>query len=107
MEHEVIHRSLLLDFDKQRLVVQLPYLSDHVSALTQKHRAPSNVYQVLKVYKFQCRKPELVKDQVRKAHRELVEKGFMNKISEFPDSVISVIQSSLFQHYYCWRAVFK
>ena len=97
-----------MDFEKQRIVVQPPYLSDPVSALTQKHGAPSNVYQALKVYKSQCREPEVIKDQVRKAHSELVGKGFMKKISEFPDSVISVIQSSLFQHYYCcMRAVFK
>ena len=52
-------------------------------------------------------KQENVKEQVRKAHQELVDKGYMQELSSLPQSTQDLIASAPFRHFYPWRAVYK
>ena len=59
------------------------------------------------MYQAQCRKPEGVKEQVRKAHRELVEREYMVPLDQLDPTTQELITSAPFKHYYPWRAVYK
>ena len=48
-----------------------------------------------------------MKEQVRKAHQELVDKGYMQELSSLPQSTQDIIASTPFCHFYPWRAVYK
>ena len=44
---------------------------------------------------------------MRIAHFELVERDFMTKLSDLPDHLQEFIRTADFNHYYCWRVVYK
>ena len=48
-----------------------------------------------------------IKEQVRKAHQELVDKGYMQELSMLPKATQDLIHSAPFLHFYPWRAVYK
>jgi hypothetical protein len=56
----------------------------HHQGLTKKHGGDNNRYQAARIYHAQCKKPEFVKEGVRKAHSNPVAKDFMKPISTFP-----------------------
>ena len=64
------------------MTVTYPFLKEPVEFLSARHHHTDNYQQAVKVYKGQCRKSEVVKEGMRMVHRELVEKGFMVKLSE-------------------------
>jgi hypothetical protein len=49
----------------------------HHQGLTKKHGGDNNRYQAARIYQAQCKKPEFVKEGVRKAHSDLVTKNLM------------------------------
>ena len=106
-EQQVIEKSVHVDMDEAKVWVDLPFIKEPVEYLTKKHGGPNNYNQALKVYQGQCRKRDEVKDQVRKAHGELVEKGFMSQLSDLPEELQDVVKNAPFHHYYPWRAVYK
>ena len=44
---------------------------------------------------------------MRIAHSELVKRDFMTKLSELPEHLQEFIRTADFNHYYCWRVVYK
>ena len=44
---------------------------------------------------------------MRVAHNELVERDFMMKLSGLPGHLQEFIKTADFNHYYCWRVVYK
>ena len=48
-----------------------------------------------------------VKEKVRIAHNELVERDFMTKLSNLLEQLQDFIKTAEFNHYYCWRVVYK
>jgi hypothetical protein len=56
------------------------------------------LYQALRVYKAQCRKPEEVKQQIRVAQKDLQERGFMVPLSSLSISEKNAIASAPFRH---------
>ena len=40
-------------------------------------------------------------------HAELVEQDFMTKLSDLPSHLQEFIKTADFNHYYCWRVVYK
>ena len=87
--------------------MKLPWIRDPVQPLIEKHQDNSNIHQALRVYKTQCTKSQEIKEKVRIAHEELVEQYFMSKLTDLPDQLQEVIKSAEFNHYYCWRVVYK
>ena len=59
------------------------------------------------MYKTQCTKGQEIKEKVRIAHTELVERDFKTKLSELPEHLQEFIRTADFNHYYCWRVVYK
>ena len=106
-EQEIIEKSVTLDLEKKKVIVKLPMLRDPTELLTKKHGGNSNKNQALKVYKSQCKKQPIVKEGVRKVQQELLDRGFMQLMSEFPQDVQKKILEAPFLHYYPWRCVFK
>ena len=106
-EQQVIEKSVHVDMVEAKVWVDLPFIKEPVEYLTKKHSGPSNYNQALKVYQGQCRKRDEVKDQVRKAHGELVDKSYMSQLSDLPKELQDVVNSAPFHHYYPWRAVYK
>jgi hypothetical protein len=106
-EQEVIEKSVHVDVDQAKVWVDLPFIKEPVEYLSKKHSGPSNYNQALRVYQAQCSKRDDVKDQVRKAHQELVDKGYMQPMTSLPTETQIMIQNAPFHHYYPWRAVYK
>lgn len=106
-EQEIIEKSVHVDLEKATVFVDLPFIKDPVKFLSKKHGGCDNYNQAYKVYQAQCRKRDDVKDQVKKAHAELVDKGYMVPFESLPETTQKMIQDAPFRHYYPWRAVYK
>ena len=78
---------------------------DPVPVLQRKHGGNDNYKQAVSVYKAQCRKPDRLKEGMRKVHEDLVEKGFMMKLSEMSQEIQGLIERAEFNHYYPWNIV--
>ena len=76
-EQTVIEENVTLDLESRIVTVQLPFMKDPVKYLVEMHQDDSNYGQAIRVYISQCRKDPKLLEGIRKAHRELVEKGFM------------------------------
>ena len=107
VEQGIIEASVKLDLENGRVVVNLPWIREPVQPLIEKHRGNSNIHQVLRLYKTQCTKSQEVKEKIRIAHEELVEQNIMTKLTDLPEQLQEVIKSAEFNHYYCWRVVYK
>ena len=108
MEQEAIRESVHLDLPNQKVYVDLPFTKPPVQALKKRHHgADSNYMQALKIYQTQCRKNTYVKEQIVKAHDDLVNQGFMKKIDELTPEQQSIIKTAGFKHYMPWRTAEK
>jgi hypothetical protein len=106
-EQEVIEKSVHVNLEEAKVWVDLPFIKEPVEYLTKKHGGTNNFNQAFKVYQSQCKKRDDVKDQVRKAHGKLVEKGYMLQLVDLPKDLQDTVNNAPFQHYYPWRAVYK
>ena len=107
-DQDLIHKSVILDFPNRKAWIYLPFTKDPIKFLKKFHKdKSSNYYQAIAAYRSQCKKTDLVKDGIRKAHAELVSKGFIVKLSELSDQAKALIRLSLFMHYYVWGSVVK
>ena len=107
VEQSIIERSVEVDLENNIVKVDLPFLKDPVKYMTEKHGYPDNHGQARRVYQSQCKKTDNIKQGMRKVHAELVEKGFMMKLSDMPEQKQKLIDDSKFRHYYIWRTVAK
>jgi len=106
-EQQFIEESVRIDLKEKRVFVNYPFLKDPVEFLSRVHGGQNNYLQALKVYKTQCRKPGLVKEGMRVVHRDLVEKGFMVKLTNMEPDKKNLIETAPFQHFNPWRLVMK
>ena len=104
-EQEVIEKSVTVNLQDRKVQVKLPFMVDPVPFLKKKHGANNNLKQASSVYRAQCRKPTRLKEGMRKVHAELVEKGFMMKLSEMTLEVQRLINDAEFIHFYPWNIV--
>jgi hypothetical protein len=108
MEQEAIKKSIHIDLKNKKVFVDLPFMKNPVPALKTKHNGQSDNYgQALKVYKSQCKKPDVMKNEMTKVHKNLVEKGFMAKLSDLSPSQQAIIADAEFRHYMPWRIAEK
>jgi len=106
-EQDIILKSVKIDPEIQRVLVDLPFIKEPVEFLTKKHRGDSNRYQALRIFKSQCRKPEQVKEKLRETMKDLIGRGFMIKVTDLEQSKKEFIDAEKFHHYFLWRAVYK
>ena len=106
-EQEFIEKSVRINLEENIVVVTYPFLKDPVEFLTARHHHTDNYNQALKVYKGQCRKSDRVKEGMREVHKDLVEKGFMKKLSDLDEDTQDSIRTAGFRHYNPWRLIMK
>ena len=107
VEQEVIEQSVHVDLDEQVVKVDLPFIKPPVQYLIKKHGKDNNYHQALRVYNGMCRKSEDLKEGMRSVHADLVQKGFLKKLSDLPQAQKDIIENSGFKHYMPWRCVEK
>ena len=107
MEQDLIEKSVKLDTETNKVWIDLPFLKPPDEFLSKRHRGPSNYYQAEKVYKSQCRKSEDTKAGIRIVQQDLVDKGFMKKLTDLPSRQQEIVKNAPFQHYFPWRTVAK
>ena len=101
----MIEKSVTINLDEAKVQVKLPFMMDPVPVLKKKHECDNNYKQAISVYKAKCRKPDRMKEGMRKVHDDLVEKGFMMKLSEMSPEVQGLIENAKFTHDYPWNIV--
>ena len=106
-EQAVIEDSVKLDLIQKRVTVQLPFMKDPVKYLVDKHQGNSNYSQALRIYISQCHKDARILEGIRKAQRELLERGFMVPMDTLDPETVRFINEAPFKHYYLWRVVHK
>jgi hypothetical protein len=107
VEQEAIEKSVSIDLENKRVLVDLPFTSPPEIFLSERHGSDSNYSQALKVYKSQCRLPDNKRDHVRQVIVDLQKKGFLKKLSDLPDEHIKLVKDSPFKHYMPWRTYEK
>ena len=106
-EQEVIKKSVYVDLAAAKVLVDLPFIKDPVEFLSKKHGGNNNFAQAEKMYVSQCKKPEDIKTQIRKAQSELAEKLYMVPLKKLPTETQNFINNAPFKHVYPWKAVYK
>ena len=106
-EQEFIEKSVKIDLEQNIVVVTYPFLRDPVEFLIARHHHTDNYNQALKVYKGQCKKSDSVRDGMRDVHKDLVEKGFIKKLSDLDEDTQQFIRTAGFRHYNPWRLIMK
>ena len=107
-EQEIIEKSVYVDLEDNKVYVELPFMKPPVSALKKKHNGQDNNFkQALKIYQSQCRKPEAVKTAMKKVHQELVDKGFLKKITDLTLEQQQVLYTAGFCHFMPWSTAEK
>ena len=104
-EQHAIEASVNLNLEKRKLTVKLPFMFNPIPSLKKKHGTNSNYKQANHIYRAQCRKPDKMKEGMRKVHQELVEKGFMVKLETMSPADQWSIKNAEFQHYHPWNIV--
>ena len=104
-EQEVNGESVTVNLEEAKVHMKLPFMMDPVPVLKRKHGGNNNFKQAISVYKAQCRKPDRLKEGMKRVHEDLVEKGFMIKLSKMSKEVQGLIDQTEFNHYYPWNIV--
>jgi len=104
-EQEVNGESVTVNLEEAKVHMKLPFMMDPVPVLKRKHGGNNNFKQAISVYKAQCRKPDRLKVGMKRVHEDLVEKGFMIKLSKMSKEVQGLIDQTEFNHYYPWNIV--
>ena len=108
MEQQAINDSVRIDLEKKKVFVDLPFIKPPAPHLKKRHfNRDSNYQQALQMMQSCCRKPTDVKESLVKVHQELVEKGFMKKLSDLSPDQQQIINKAEFKHYMPWNVAHK
>ena len=107
VEQDLIERSVKIDLENRKVTAKLPFVKNPVEYLSSKHNSNSNLRQARSIYFTQCKKQDMEKEGIRKAHAELIEKGFMIKLEDLPSKTLDMIKNAPFRHFYPWFSVLK
>ena len=106
-EQKFIENSVLIDTRNKKVIVNYPFIRDPVEILSDRHHGQNNFAQAEQVYLSQCRKSNLVKEGMRKVHKDLVYKSFMVKLENMENYKQDLVINATFQHFNPWRLVLK
>ena len=107
LEQSYIENSIKIDLTKGKVIANLPFMRDPVEFMSKKHAGNNNYRQARNVYLSQCKKSTIEKEGMIKAHKELVDKGFMIKLTDLKPQTQQAIKTAPFNHYYPWFIVRK
>ena len=104
MEQEAIKKSVHVSLEDNKVYVDLPFIKPPVEAMVKKHNgADNNFKQAARIYNTQCRKPQHMKNEITKVHKDLVSQGFMQKLTDLDKEAQEVIKKAGFKHFMPWR----
>ena len=107
IEQLAIEKSVHIDLVKEEVWVDLPFTQNPDEFLSKKHHGSSNYSQALRIYQSQCRKAPHIREGIRSQQAELVDHGFMKRMSDLPKETQQMIKSAPFRHYLPYRSVEK
>ena len=94
LEQSYIENSVKIDLHKGKVIANLPFMRDPVEFLTKKHGGNNNYRQAKNVYISQCKKSPMEKAGMIKAHRELIDKGFMIRLKDLKPEIQQAIKTA-------------
>ena len=107
-ESQIVKNSIRLSVKEKKTFIKFPWLSEPISFFMKHFGGKNSNYdQALSVYKRQCSKNNELKDGIRKAFEDLVERDFLGKLSEAPQELRELIESAIIWHFFPWHAVLK
>ena len=112
-EQELIDKSITFDLEQKKTFIDLPFTRDPVEYF--KERFPfsgkfgkhSNYLQANKILSQQCKKPIQVKEGMIAVVHELLELGFVRKLTDMKAEFKQAVEDSPVLHFMPWRAVYK
>ena len=107
IEQSFIDKSVTIDLEKKKVLVDLPFVKDPVKYLAERHHGSSSRGQTKKVYLTQCRKSNRTKEGIKTVYHSLVEKGFMVKLEDLTEEQQRIICDAELKHFFPWRCVYK
>lgn len=107
-EEVLIRNSVTIDVKNGVTRCVYPFSCNPDSYLSKKWgNKNSNIKQAESVLRLQRNKPADVKESVLKFHEEIYSKGYVAKLKDLPLKLQNEIMNADFQHFFCWRSVFK
>ena len=107
-EEELIMKSVEVDVENKVSKCVYPFTEEPQAYLTEKWGGKRNNFEMArKIFESQRKKPDETRQSVVRFHKEIHEKGFVAPLSDLKPEVQCEIKESEFQHYFCWRSVFK
>ena len=108
VEQQAIDESVKVDIENAKVYVDLPFIKSPVPHLRKRHHdRDSNYQQALRMMKSCCRKPSEVKESLIRVHKDLVDKGFMKKLTDLTPKQQDTIRTAAFKHYMPWNVAHK
>ena len=108
VEQQAINDSVKIDLNEKKVYVDLPFIKAPIPHLKKRHFGKdSNYQQALRMMQSCCRKPLEVRESLVRVHQELIDKGFMKKLSDLPAEQQTIISSAGFRHYMPWNVAHK
>ena len=114
LEQQVIEKSVEIDPTENKVYVQLPFMKEphaHFSDLYARfprwNGKISNYKQAVKRFLAQTKKPEHIKEGIKKVFEDLLQREYIVKLSDAPPEAIQAVMNSPVCHFYVWDAVLK
>jgi hypothetical protein len=106
-EQTLIESSVRIDYQQRRTYCRLPWTRDPVEFLQKRFGGSNNYQEALRVYKSQARKAPEIKDGIRAAFKDLLDRDFLKPLDQMPQHIIDLVNNAPVKHYYPWRSVQK
>lgn len=106
-EDKLIENSVRWDKDGKKMYCSYPWIHDPISTLRKFWGKDSNQSQAMAIFKQQTKKPLVYREGAIKFHQELVDKGFVKKVTELSQKQQELINKSPVHHFFPWRTVWK
>ena len=107
-EQRMIEESVRISYADERIYIKLPFLQDPVKFFSKHFMGQkSNMHQAKMVYLQQCKKPDVIKEGVRKEFDKLLQLGFVLPLDSLPTQVQDNVRNAPISHIFPWRSVHK
>ena len=100
LEQDAIEQSVKIDYEKKQATVTLPFMKDPEQYFPKVFGDNDNRRMAEKVFVQQCKKPDHMKTEMKKAFEDLKRRGYFKKLEELPPDIKEKVQSARVKHYY-------
>lgn len=107
IEQDLIEKSVTVDLVQKRCRISLPFTKNPAQFLSKKHQGSDNWAQAERVYQSQCRKGKEDRLAMIDVFNDLIDRGFVKKLSDVSSKAQDIVSKAEFRHYMAWRSVSK